>query len=341
MSASLREVVANLLDIMGERKELKSLDPCTQEMLDSALERVVEGTDSRISLVPDYKRKLYKSIIKSLNYADTIIQQIPSPVELNSRAFVDNPYIRAFFPTLSGLKKVCNQSSELKEYFEDSSHLDAEESCALLCMRKEEETVLGMHLEGQQVIRDVKQIRVNFLNHRIQSPAADESTARRELKCCLFEGLVTNALANISELRAKRHQLETQQRILSARLRGRGKNVNMQSMAEENVSLRNETIKLEQIEKELEEIGYVTPEVSLEQVNHILDHPEEFVSLNHISMRLDKSGIKHSENEQSASYSQIELSEVNIKGHSVRVVALAKIRRDEIESQQTDFPLIL
>jgi hypothetical protein len=337
MSSSLKEVISQLLDFMEEKRALNSLEPPTQEMLDRALEKVIEGTDPKIILVTDYKRKLYKSILKSLDYVDRIIEDIPTPIELNRERFVENPYIRAFFPTLSGLKKVYDHSSELKDYYQDAIHAQSQESYALLCMRKKEETILGMHLVGDRVIRDVKQIRVSFNHHHLLSPAENETDARRELKCCIFEGLVNNALANISEMRANRYHLEVEQQILNSRLRSsRLKGVIPLTGAKQS-SLVDQA-RLNRVEAELEEIGYVTPEVCLEQVNQILSHPEEFVTMKHLSMNLDKAGIKHTDEPDSASCHHFELSEVNIKGLPPRVVTLAKINRADIQAAGRAFP---
>lgn len=342
MSTSLREMVIGLLRSLDQKKELQSLDACTQDMLDRALDKIVEGTDSKISLVPGYKRKLYRSIIKSLQFADSMIEQIPQPIELGNDQLAANPYVRAFFSTLAGLVKTCGQSSELKEFYQDSEHRQSTEICALLCMRKVEETVLGMELEAGHVIKDVMQTQVTFTNHRIQSPAETPSIARRELKCCIFEGLVDNALANISALRARRRQLETQQQILSSRLRSNGggtvNNEALSDIAMDDLSFAEAEIKLGQVQQELQKVGYVTPEVSLEQINTTLGHPEDFVSINSISMKLDRQGILRSGDEHSRSISKLDLSEISIQGRPPRVVTLVSVRRDELVFPEISFP---
>ncbi|MEN8178432.1 MAG: hypothetical protein ABFS39_07405 [Pseudomonadota bacterium] len=324
---------------MDERRQLKSLDQNALEMLDGALDKVIEGTDSRIRAVPGYKRKLYKSILKSLEYADSIVEQIPHAIDLTPKHFVTDPYIRALFPTLGGLKKIFKQSSELHDYFSESEHINNSESCVLLCMRKEEQTILGMELNGEQVRKDVQQTRVMFSNHRVYSPAESETNARQELKCCIFEGLVNNALDKISELRARRHQLELEQQRLNARLRQHSRGPmhgdDMQNIASDGVKLRNKALELERVEEELHAMGYISPEISLDLVNDILSEPEQFVHFKRISISLDKEGIKRVKDEPSRSVSQLEFSEVQIKGQPPRVVTLANINRDELEKPES------
>ena len=321
---------------------MKTLDPATQEMLDRALEKVVEGTDSNITLVPGYKRKLYKAIMESLQYADQLIEQIPRPIELSGNKLISDPYVRAFFYTNNGLQKACEQSYELKAFFQEH---ESSESCALLCMRKVEKTVLGMQLEGDQVLRDVKQTRVSFENHRIQSPAEDESTARKELKCCIFEGLVTNALSDISALRARRRQLQTEQQRLTGRLRTKNHVEIAKGVSHldymEGMGAGSGEGKLEWIERELDQIGYITPEASLNQVNATFEHPEDFIGMKKLSINLDTSGILRSGNDQARLVNKLNLFEVTIKGQPSRVVTLVKISSAELGSREFRFPRVI
>ena len=330
------------MDSMDQKRKFQSLDEQTQQMLDRAIERVIDGTDHRIRAVPGYKKKLCGSILKALEYADNLIEQVPSPIDLDSDQFVFDPYLRIFFPTKHGMLQMFKQSSELKEYFSDVHHAGESESYALLCMRESEEIVLGMELEGDHVIKDVKQIRVNFTGHRIYAPAQSESAARRELKCCIFEGLVDNALARISALRKRRQELESEQQILSSRLRSHkpiqlfAKDVQMPVTVDND--LQNDAVRLEKIERELVELGYVTPETCLDLVNEILSEPDHFVNLHNVSMRVDKSGIKREDQEPSTKVCDLHLSEVTIKGHPPRVVTLAKINRKELTAPTPSSP---
>lgn len=333
MHTGLQEIITTLLESLDQRKGLKSIDSHTQDMLDRALDRVLQGTDNKINLVPNYRQKLYQSIIRALQYADNMVEQIPQPIELTDTQLVSNPYVRAFFYTTTGLKKVCNQSSELKEFFQEPEHAQTDESCALLCMQKIQKNVLGMQLQGDRVIKDVQKSRITFVDHHIQSPAINERIARRELKCCIFEGLINNALANISALRAKRQQLETEQQILSSKLRSHN-----QGIVSNEITYRNETLKLAKIEQQLHKIGYITPEASLHQVNATLNHPEKFAQLKNIALKLDKEGILRSDHKHSSTINKVHLSEVSIKGQAPRVVTLVRIKRDGLTFPKTHFP---
>lgn len=335
VSLALHDLIHHLYQEMEDRKTFAELDDKTRAMLDRALERVIDGTDSRIRLVPNYKRKLFKSILVALEYADRLVREIPHTIDLDSKHYVDDPYIRALFPTIDSLRKVCHQSSELRDFFSDIEHRDTPEGMVLLCMQKREETVFGMELKGEHVVRDICQQRITFEDHHLYSPAQDEGEARLGLKCCIFEGLVNNALANISSLRKRRLELETQQQMLNGRIRSQSRvdmsSPNFHRLVREHSDLQQKQEQLKTIEKELDEIGYLTPENCLQQVKATMSHPEEFIRLKNFTFRLDRGNIIRSKSETAFKSRKLQFSEVRIKGEKPRVVTLARINRRDVE----------
>ena len=336
VSVALHDMVHRIYHEMEDRKAFAKLDDRSRAMLDRALEKVIDGTDNRIRLVPNYKRKLFKSILVALEYADSLVGKIPHTIDLDSRHYVDDPYIRALFPTIDSLRNVCHQSSELREFFSDIEHRDTPEGMVLLCMQKHEETVYGMELNGEHVVRDICQQRVTFDDHHLYSPAEDEDEARLGLKCCIFEGLVNNALANISRLRKRRLELETQQQMLNGRLRSQSRidmsSPNFHRLVREHSNLQQKQEQLRTIEKELDEIGYLTPENCLQQVRETMNHPEKFIRVKNFSFRLDRGNIIRSKNETAFKSRKLRFSEVRIKGEKPRVVTLARICRRDVEN---------
>jgi hypothetical protein len=312
------------------------MDEKTGAMFDRALEKVVDGTDSRIRLVPNYKRKLFKSILTALEYADRLVEEFPESIDLDTRHFIEDPYIRALFPTIGGLRRVCHSSSELRDFFSEPGHWQTGQGIALLCMHRREETVFGMELKGEHVVKDVSQQRVCFDDHHLYSPAENEMEARLGLKCCIFEGLVNNALANISRIRKHRLELETQQQILNGRLRSHDRpgstSPDFQRILQQRSNLEAEKRKLETIEKELEEIGYLTPESCLQEVNNTMSRPEEFIRVRHLDYRLDSDNIIRTRNDDAHNSRKLHFAEVSIRGQEPRVVTLARISRQDVEA---------
>lgn len=330
-------MISRTLDRIHEGKNYRGMDSDTREFLLAIIEEVVDGTDARIRLVPGYKKKLLGAVKASLEYVDQLVDQFPAAIELSPKAFVSNPYMNAFFATPRDLQGICDQSSELRDYLESGESFSTTTCCVLLCMQKVEKTVLGMGLSNGQIRKDVMQTSVSFHDHRIYSPAATESNARKELKCCIFQGLVTNTLSHLSELRAKRHQLESEQQVLLSRLRHKKHHGNRSVCAQSDVlqNMSESTTlqeKLEQTRLSLSELGMLTPQASLKEVRSILSRPHDFVRLNKEEVWLNKMGIMVSKNSKQPA-NNLQLTKVSIHGQVPRIVTLAIINHHELRAK--------
>ena len=330
---SLKQILPSVLDAIRERRHQHSLDSDKQGLLIDVLERVVDGTDVKIRLVPGYRRKLLDAVEGALEYADRLIDQFPEPLDLSPKRFVSDPYVNAFFVSPRDLKRIVRQSSELHDFFDQGCSDGIQECCVLLCMLKTEKEILGMEISGAQVRRDVKQTSVSFSDHNILSPADTESSARQALKCCVFEGLITNALSQLMEIRATRRRLESKQRVLRSKLRSH-ESSNTAANGSAKSSIEQE---LAELEEKLALLGYLTPEAILQQVGSVLSQPAEFLSIEKVSLEIDKMGIKATPGSDSAS-NRLELTEVMIKGQMPRIVTLAKLCRNELAEWKSSEP---
>jgi len=305
---------------------------CTEIL--NTVERVVEGTDSRIRLVNSYQKKLQAAVSSSLEYTDDLIDQIPEAIEVSANTFVSDSHVNAFFVNVSDLQTVFSHSSEVRQFMEDFSNVDSPQCCALLCMRKSEKTVMGVDLAGEMLKRDVRQTAVSFSDHRIYSPTPSEAETREGLKQCLFGGLVTNALEHIVQLRLVSGRLKKERLMLQATLRRYqnkkgGSEHDSRSAAEVAQEIEEIHQKLSMIDEQLEKTHPLTPQESLEQVNAVFSRPDQFVRFKKCSLRLNKMGIKIDEDSRQAC-NEIRLAEVEIGDELPRVVTLAKFPRDEL-----------
>ena len=326
--------LSGLRDAIHHRMREKESRQSRRTEILNTVERVVEGTDSRIRLVNSYEKKLQEAVSRSLEYTDDLIDKIPEAIEVSAKSFVSDSHVNAFFVNVSDLQTVFSHSSEVRQFMEDFSNLDAPQCCALLCMRKSEKTVMGVDLAGDMLKRDVKQTAVSFSDHRIYSPTPSEADTRKGLKQCLFEGLVTNALEHIVQLRLASHRLEKERQILQARLRcyrqnKRGAEPNARPVAELEKEIEAIRQKLSMVEEQLKKTRPVTPQQSLEQVNAVFRRPDKFVRFEKCSLRLNKMGIKINTDSRQAC-NEIRLAEVKIGDELPRVVTLAKFPRDEL-----------
>jgi hypothetical protein len=291
-----------------------------------AVESVVNGTDSKIRLVPGYRKKLQDTIRDSLEFADDLVNQIPLAIEVSSSTFTSDPYVNAFFTNVTDLQSIFSHSSEVQDYME-TCHDNNARCCALLCMRREEKTVMGMELSGDMLKKDVMQTAVSFSDHRVYSPAPSETETREGLKNCLFQGLVTNALERIVQLRLSSHQLQSKHQMLHARLRRHKQQTGKVSQGTRTTE--ETSLELKKIEEEMLHTPPLTPQIMLQQVLEVFSKPDDFVQVRKLKLRLNKMGIKISGDSNQAD-NRLNLTEVIMGNNPPRVVTLAMFPRKEL-----------
>jgi hypothetical protein len=324
--------IIGLRDALLRNKEEKALRRTRAVEIINTVESVVDGTDSKIRLVPGYRKQLQNTILSSLEYADDLVNQIPEPIEINRRTFTSDPYVNAFFANVRDLRSILSHSSEVQEFMADNH--DSAHCCALLCMKRTERTVMGMELSGDVLKKDVLQVSVSFGDHRIYSPAPSEPEAREGLKNCLFQGLVSNALERIMQLRLVSHRLQSKHQMLHSRLRRYRQNTREVQQgtrhgAEIARKIEQTSLELERIETKMLHSPLLTPQVMLEQVVDVFSKPDDFIRIRKLPLRLNKMGIKINDDSAQAG-NELDLTEVIIGNDFPRVVTLATFPKQEL-----------
>ena len=305
-------------------------------VVDEAIERVIDGTDPRLRLVPGYRKILQKEVAASLDHISNLVDQIPGPLEVNRKAFVRDPEVRAFFASPDALQEIFGFSTELKAFFADPANSNTNECSALMCANKEEKTVLGTDLAGDTVHHEVLQTAINFYDHKLLTPAASLKDVRDSIKQCIFDGLVTHALEHISEIRTHRKNLEDQRRILHSRLRARqaqGNGLSALLAAAHEGKEQPEDLKkqLAEAEQKLDQLPGTQDALPfyLDEIRKILGKPDDFIRLNVACFRLTDMGImvndKSPQPVNTVCFSELEIADV-----MKRVVTVVRYTRDEM-----------
>lgn len=324
------------------RKLRKSM-PHPREGADllNAIEKVVDGTDSRIRLVSGYRRKLQDAVVTALAFVDELVAGIPQAIEISARTFASNPYVNAFFVNPADLQTVISHSSEIRDFTEVHVNREDLHCCCLLCMQKTERPMLGMELSGDILKTDVQQTAVSFSDHRIYSPAPTETAAREGLRECLLEGLITSALGRIMQDKLGNYRLQSERRMLYEKLRhleykSKYSNVEQQDRASitDEIGKTRENIRV--LEDRLMGIRPVTPQASLKHINDSLQHPEHYIRMRKSSLHLDKMGIVI-DADSTRPCNNLDLTEVVIDQEPPRVITLAQFPLREF-TPQSGFP---
>jgi len=321
------------------RRDTRQLSPQQRSELEQTVESVVDGIEPRMRLVRGYQKKLQPAVVTARAYIDSMVEQIPGPLDISPRAFVSDPYVNAFFATPQEVRAVFSRSPELQAFFDQPDNAEVDAACALLCMVEEEKNVLGMELAHGAIRRDVRQTVVNFSDHKVLSPAATETEARDGLKNCIFSALLSHALQHIAGLKAHKQELQDQRRMLYARLRARqaysnGLTTLLSPASGDGGETRDIEEKLALAEAKLKLMPATrdAPRDYLHEVRALLEQPQAFIQLRRVSFQLTKLGIKTDASSPHPT-NTVDLAEIEITNVLKRVVLIARYPRSEMQAE--------
>lgn len=189
-----------------------------ESLIEEAIERAVDGTDSRLRLLPGYRKRLRGPVVRAIDHVIPLVDELPPPVIAGPAEFVSSPVLSALFASAADMFGCFGRDHSLVEYLQTSEGRGAGRITALLLAERANRTTLGIDLHGDQLRRDVPQVTVGFSDHNVIDPRADESEARRHLKRRAFDHLLAMALARIGEARLERADLTRQRELLRIKL---------------------------------------------------------------------------------------------------------------------------
>jgi hypothetical protein len=189
-----------------------------ESLIELAIERAVDGTDSRLRLLPGYRKRLREPVIQAIDHVVALVDAIQEPLLAGPRDHSVEPRLGAVFASAGEMLAMFGRDEALATFRSSPEGRDAERVTALLLAERRERTILGMDLVGDQVRQDVQQIAVIFTAHRLLDPTASETETRRLLKRRAFDHLLTLALTRIAEVREERADLTRQRDLLRRKL---------------------------------------------------------------------------------------------------------------------------
>ena len=332
------ELLSKLFDFIGltgSNTESPAKTRIPANVLNEAIERVVDGIEPKMRYFPGYKKILNNSVATSLAYISNLVDTIPDPIFISSKTFISDPQVKAYFVSIAAIQDIFSYCTELRDFFEVPENCKLGEAYALLCMNETEKSVLGMELHGNIIERDVMQTVLNFSEHKILSPASSEAEVRKGVKHCIFDALITHALQQIVELKQQKQGLEIQRSLLNSRLKtrqsqGGGLSRLLASATEAELSV-NIKQQIAENEKKLQKLpaSWDAPRFYMEVIKNTLTHPENFICIQAKSFNITKTGIV-TRDDSPQSVSTIHFNEVLIANVLDRVIAIVCYPRSEI-----------
>ena len=292
-------------------------------ILAQAVERVVDETSPRLRAVPGYMRHLEGPVTDAFRYIDELVEHIPGAFLCSRMVFSTDLRVKTFFVSPNHMQEVFSQSKEVRDLFE--ANPQAEECCALICMKMEEKRKFGVALTGDRVHREVMQTSVSFADHQVYSPGISDADARRALKCCIFSGILTYIREKLIEI--KTSDVERRKRL--SMLRSQLRMVDRQAMHEKQKT--DLQMQIEDLEDAMKQAALrpSTLEDRLALVADILRNASQYVSASSQHLHLSHMGMKV-EQESSVSTYELDIAKIRIATKSPRVAALVRFPRCEL-----------
>ncbi len=263
-------------------------------LVEMAIERAVDGTDSRLRLLPGYLKRLRAPVIHAIDHVVALVDGLPPPLAADRKEFNADPRLATLFVSADHMLEVFGHDRAMREYL--GSHGDgAERLTMLLLAERTEKNVLGMELAGDDVRRDVAQLTVSFHGHRLVEIADNEAETRRQLKRRAFDHLLAQSLARLVEVREERGELARQRDVLRHKLGTLARSGwSFEAEGDATADLASLQAELADIETELERLGPDADvlNVHLGIVSDQLARAEQLLQSDAVRMRLDSMNVQ-------------------------------------------------
>jgi hypothetical protein len=312
-----------------------------KELIERAIERVVDGTNVRIRGLGNYRRRLRESVEKAVVHVIDMVDAFHPPAEISRRAYGTDPRLRAFFVSASHLQGVIGDSRGIRDFLHDAAGPLPDEIFGLLAMKWKEKNVLGIELRNDMLQRDVPQVTVSFFDHRYLGPTGSEMDTRHEVKIRIFDYLVEQALQRMVAARSRRVELEQQRRLLRRKLDAmRAGHWGLQPMLGETETTNADHAALESeigaIEAQLLELhtGPGALQACCKDIDETLGRAVDWINRRDIHLALDPMLIKV-DAPTTRPYNQLELTELFSCSGERRIILPGRFPRREFP-EQTD-----
>lgn len=285
--------------------------PALDVSLRQAVEQTVEAVDPRLRTISDYQRKLAPVVSSALSYCQTLSENVPGPVEINQRAFSDDPMIHAMFAAPGDIGEMLGRSRELREFMADPGLGDANEFFALLGMRQREKAVMGMTLQGGIVQNDVPQRLLYFSDHTLGELGNELQITRQRLQSASFGGLVQGFSHCVAELRQERDNARTAW--------------NMERAGGPVPGERRQILE----ERQRQAVASLVPGRLLQALIEWLAAPQERLYLKPTAVTVDRMGVISPDSQPGGNFCTLNYPELVARDRRHWIVLLAKISRQD------------
>src|SRR5262245_9457154 len=310
--------------------------PHPAELIERAIERIVDGTDPRLRALPGYRKSLRDAASHAIDHVIALVDAFPPALELNAQDYGTDPEITAYFASVEHFREVLERDVTLNAWRQSAEGSAVASTTMLLLMTLQERKTLGMALEGSTVRHDVAQTTVSLTKHAFLDPAAAVDETNRLLKRRAFDHLIALALGRIAAAGNASSELERERALLRRKRAALAAGGWSFEGAAGDKTLDPQALQqqLTEIESQLQALGTGPGllQAHLEAVKDVLGHAENQFWCLRRPLTIDRMGIKQLR--PGANAPEISLTELhNATGQSL-VARVVRISSEALPAQR-------
>ncbi|MFO1404132.1 MAG: hypothetical protein U1E96_06100 [Azonexus sp.] len=296
-----------------------------------ALARIGELVDPLLTVAPDFDSHLKSPVDCALGYCEGLVDSLPGPHTVDSRAFVSDPLVHALFATADDIRGMLGRSQAVRDYLANPECRRSDSFYALLAARRQEKKQLGPALQGDTLRANVPQTVLYFTDHTLVEPHCELHETRQALRASAYDSLLRNFHAHLEGLRIERAETQgdsTSERAHLALLKGSTPGpeyaVHTRRLAELDAHLRSVAAALE-------------PEPLVRALAEFLLAPELSLALQPYTVALDRMGVVTQTAGAGDTLSFPELIARDKRRYMVTLVRVARAQAEEAVASVLDF----
>lgn len=158
----------------------------------------VDAANNKVRAVNGFVEKLRIHVRALYDHVLAVSEAIPPPVSLSQSAFGTDPLVNALFVNTQEIERLFHCNPEIRDFLQAHDQSQVPKMYGLLTACKRENSILGVGMQGDMLVRDVPQKSVNFSAHKIHIPCACSTELSKALKRYLFNHVVTLIKQDIS-----------------------------------------------------------------------------------------------------------------------------------------------
>ncbi|MCX7896408.1 MAG: hypothetical protein N2441_00855 [Rhodocyclaceae bacterium] len=258
--------------------------------------------------------QLAEAVASAWAHCSGIAARIPGPISIARSAFAEDPVVHALFSSADDIAAMFGTSRCVRENFPRLA-MRAESCHAMLGLRMAEKCDLGWGTEGSLLVANCSRRIIYFTDHTLAEPAEHEEDVRAKIAERLFQGLLTDFVAEVRALRQHFEEARVAAGLARAQSRTSGFLDSAVTHAESEHHLA-------------QALGEIRPSALAARLRETLNSASQRLRLEFFTLHLDRLGVLHEPDDPDAT--PIEFARLSGRDRRQWIVFLVHVRHDEI-----------